>query len=71
MPSALGLDELEPISATPDPELPAPRDEDATLPDSPPRKPQQLESSAGGGEQVEATNATPADGTGKCLTPCG
>jgi hypothetical protein len=42
-----------------------------TLPDPPLPEPQQLEASAGGDEQVEATNATPADGTGRCLIPCG
>jgi hypothetical protein len=79
----LGLNEREPISATPAPELPVgqpeaesarllpPGNEDATLPDLPPPEPQQIESSAGGGEQVKATDATPAEGTGKCLTPCG
>jgi hypothetical protein len=44
-----------PVSGTPE--------EDTTLPDSPPPEPQQLEASAGGEEQVEATNAAPADGT--------
>jgi hypothetical protein len=79
----LGLDELEPISATPAPEPPVeqpkvesaqllpPGNEDATLPDPPPPEPQQIESSAGDGEQDEATDAAPAEGTGKCLTPCG
>jgi hypothetical protein len=41
------------------------------LPDPPPPEPQQLEASTGGDEQVEATNAAPADDTSKCLTPCG
>jgi hypothetical protein len=41
------------------------------LPDPPPLEPQQLESSAGGDGQVEATNAAPADVTGTCLTPYG
>jgi hypothetical protein len=64
----LGLNEPELVSATPAPEPPAP-EEDTTLPDPPPPKPQQLEASADGDEQVEATNATPVDGTTKCLTP--
>jgi hypothetical protein len=79
----LGLDEPEPISATPAPEPPVgqpeaesaqllqPGNEDVMLPDPPSPEPQQIESSAGGGEQVEATDAAPADGKGKCLTPCG
>jgi hypothetical protein len=66
----LGLDEPELISATPAADPPAPQG-DATLPDSPPPEPQQLEASARGDEQVEATNAAPADDIGKCLTPCG
>jgi hypothetical protein len=66
----LGLNEPEPISATPAPEPPAP-EEDAMLPDPPPLESQQLEANAGGDEQVEATNAAPADGTAKYLTPCG
>jgi hypothetical protein len=64
--SALGF-KPKPVSATPAPEPPAP-EEDTTLPDSPSPEPQQPEASAGGEEQVEATNATPADGTSKCLT---
>jgi hypothetical protein len=78
----LGLDAPKPISASPALEPPVrqpeaesaqlpPRSEDATLPDPLPPEPQQIESSAGGGEQVEATNAALADGTGKCLTSCG
>jgi hypothetical protein len=79
----LGLDEPEPISATPAPEppvgqpeeesaqLPPPGIEDVTLPDPSHLEPQQTESNAGGGEQVETTDAAHADGTGKCLTPCG
>jgi hypothetical protein len=67
--SALGF-KPEPISATPAPEPPAP-EEDTMLPDPPPPEPQQPEASTGGDEQVEATNAASADGTGKCLTPCG
>jgi hypothetical protein len=78
----LGLDELEAILATPAPEPPVgqpeaksaqlllPGNEDATLPDQPPPGPQQIKSKAGGGEQVEATDAAPAEGIGKCLTPC-
>jgi hypothetical protein len=46
-----------------------PGNEDATLPDPPPPETQQIESSAGGGEQVEATDVATAEGTGKCLTP--
>jgi hypothetical protein len=45
--------------------------EDTTLPDPPPLEPQQLEASAGGEEQVEAIDATPTDGTSKCLTSHG
>jgi hypothetical protein len=42
---------------------------DTTLPDLPPTpEPKQAEARAGGGEQVEAPDAAPADGTGKCLT---
>jgi hypothetical protein len=62
--SALGF-KPKPDSATPAPE------EDTTLPDSPPPEPQQPEAEAGGEEQVEATDATPADGTSKCLTSRG
>jgi hypothetical protein len=79
----LGFIEPEPIWATPGPEPPVeqpevesaqllpPRNEDAILPDPPPPEPQQIEFNAGGGEQVEAIDAAPAEGTGKCLTPCG
>jgi hypothetical protein len=49
----------------------APAPKDTTLPDAPPPEPQQLEACAGGEEQVEATNATPTDGTSKCLTSHG
>jgi hypothetical protein len=78
----LGLDEPGPISATPAPKPPVgqpeaesaqlllPGIEDVTLPDPPSPEPQQIESSVGGGEQVEATDAAPADGIAKCLTPC-
>jgi hypothetical protein len=51
----------------PTPKKPAP-EADTTLPDLPPPEPQQAEARAGGEEQVEAPNAAPADGTGKCLT---
>jgi hypothetical protein len=52
----------------PTPQEPAPEG-DTMLPDlSPPPEPQQAEARAGGGEQVEAPGAAPADGTGKCLT---
>jgi hypothetical protein len=52
----------------PTPQEPAP-EADTTLPDlPPPPEPQQAEARAGGGEQVEAPGAAPADGTGKCLT---
>jgi hypothetical protein len=69
----------ETFSATPAPEPPVkrpeagsaqlslPRDEDATLPDPPPPELQQTESEAGGGEQVEAADAAPAEDMGKCL----
>jgi hypothetical protein len=38
---------------------------DATLPDLPPPELRQDEAEAGGGEQVEAPDAAPTDGTGK------
>jgi hypothetical protein len=60
----------KPISATAAPEPLAP-EEDTTMPDPSPPKPQQHEASAGGEEQVEATDATPADGTSKHLTSHG
>jgi hypothetical protein len=41
------------------------------LPDLPPPELQQVETGAGGGEQVEAPDATLADGTGKHLTAHG
>jgi hypothetical protein len=44
---------------------------DAMLPDLPPPELQQVETGAGGGEQVEAPDATLADGTGKHLTAHG
>jgi hypothetical protein len=54
----------------PAPEEPAP-EEDTTLPDLPPLKSQQPEAGTGGEEQVEATDAAPADGTSKFLTAHG
>jgi hypothetical protein len=69
-----------PTAATPAPEPaalkePTPQElapeADMTLPDLPPPKPQQAEARAGGEEQVEATDAAPADGTGKRLTAPG
>jgi hypothetical protein len=57
----------KPVLATAASEEPAP-EEDTTLPDPSPPEPQQHEASAGGEEQVEATDATPADSTSKCLT---
>jgi hypothetical protein len=42
-----------------------------TLPSLPPPEPQQAEAGAGGEGQVEAPDATPADGTGKRLTTPG
>jgi hypothetical protein len=44
---------------------------DATLPDLPPPELQQDETEAGGGEQVEAPDAAPTDGTGKHLSARG
>jgi hypothetical protein len=65
----------KPVAATPAPGPPPPKEpapeEDTTLPDPIPPEPQQPEASAGGEEQVEATDATPADGTSKCLTSHG
>jgi hypothetical protein len=70
----------KPTVATPAPEPPAleeptPKEPaleaDTTLPDLPPPEPQQAEARAGGEEQVEATEAAPADGTSKCLTAHG
>jgi hypothetical protein len=52
----------KPTAATPAPEA------DTTLPDLPPPEPQQTKARAGDEEQVEATEAAPADGTGKCPT---
>jgi hypothetical protein len=62
-------------AATPAPEPPAREEpapkEDPTLPDPTPLEPQQPEAGAGGEEQVEATDAAPADGTSRCLTAHG
>jgi hypothetical protein len=44
---------------------------DATLPDLPPPELRQDEAEAGGGEQVEALEAAPTDGTGKHLSARG
>jgi hypothetical protein len=44
---------------------------DATLPDLPPPELRQDEAEAGGGEQVEAPDAAPTDGTGKRLSARG
>jgi hypothetical protein len=44
---------------------------DATLPDLPPPELQQVETEAGGEEQVEAPDAAPTEGTGKHLTAPG
>jgi hypothetical protein len=52
------------------PKEPAP-EADITLPDLPPPEPQQAKARADGEEQVEAPEAAPADGTGKCLTSHG
>jgi hypothetical protein len=49
------------------PAEPAP-EADAMLPDLPPSEFQQVETGAGGGEQVEAPDAAPTDGTGEHLT---
>jgi hypothetical protein len=72
---------LKPAAATPAPEPlalqePTPQEPaavaDTTLPDlPPPAEPQQAEAGAGGAEQVEAPDAAPADGIGKCLTAHG
>jgi hypothetical protein len=61
MPSAPG----EPVPTELAPEA------DATLPDLPPPELRQDEAEAGGGEQVEAPDATPTDGTGKRLSARG
>jgi hypothetical protein len=70
----------KPVAGTPAPEPPAPEEPtpkepapeaDTVLPDLPPPEPQQAEARAGGEEQVEATEAAPADGIGKCLTAHG
>jgi hypothetical protein len=54
----------------PMPKEPAPK-VDTMLPDLPPPEPQRAEAGAGGEEQVEAPDATPTDGAGKCLTAHG
>jgi hypothetical protein len=59
-----------PALEEPTPKEPAP-EVDTTLPDLPPPEPQQAEARASGEEQVEATEAAPADGTSKCLTTHG
>jgi hypothetical protein len=70
----------KPAAATPAPEPPAPEEPapkepapeaDTTLPDLPPPEPQHAVAKAGGEEQVEATDAAPANGTSKCLTAHG
>jgi hypothetical protein len=70
----------KPIACTPAPEPPAPEEpaleeptpeKDTTLPDPTPPEPQQPKAEAGGEEQVEATDATPADDTSKRLTSHG
>jgi hypothetical protein len=67
----------KPAAATPAPEPPTPEElapkepapkVDTTLPDLRLPEPEQAEARAGGEEQVEARDAAPADGTGKCLT---
>jgi hypothetical protein len=67
----------KPATATLAPEPPAPEEPthkepapeaNTTLPDLPPLEPQQAEARAGGEEQVEAPDAAPVDGIGKCLT---
>jgi hypothetical protein len=71
---------LKPATATPAPEPSAPEEPtpnepapeaDTMVPDLPPPEPQQAEARAGGEEQVEAPDAAPANGTGKCLTAHG
>jgi hypothetical protein len=62
------LEPLAPEGSTP--VEPAP-EADAMLPDLPPPELQQVETGAGGGEQVEAIGAAPADGTGKHPTAHG
>jgi hypothetical protein len=52
------------------PAEPAP-EADAMLPDLPPPELQQVKTGAGGGEQVEAPDAAPTDGTGKQSTAPG
>jgi hypothetical protein len=71
----------KPAAATPAPEPSALEEStpqepaagaDTTLPDlPPPAEPQQAEAGVGGVEQVEAPDAAPADGIGKCMTTHG
>jgi hypothetical protein len=79
-PAPGGSTPSEPATATTAPEPSAPGEltsmepapeADATLPDLPPPVRQQGKARAGGGEQVEAPDAAPADGTGKCLAAHG
>jgi hypothetical protein len=69
-----------PVTAAPAPEPSAPEgttptepapEADAMLPNLPPPELQQVETEAGGEEQVEAPDAAPTDGTGKHLTARG
>jgi hypothetical protein len=60
----------KPTAGTPAPEELALK-EDPTLLDPTPPEPQQPEAGAGGEQQVEATDAAPADGISKCLTAHG
>jgi hypothetical protein len=69
-----------PATTTPTPEPAAPEEAmptepapetDVALLDLPPPELQQGEARAGGEEQVEASDAAPADGTGKRLTASG
>jgi hypothetical protein len=69
-PAVAALAPEPPASEEPTPKEPAP-ETDTTLPDLPPPEPQQAEARGGGEEQVEALEAAPADGTGKCLTARG
>jgi hypothetical protein len=75
-----GSSDVGPVAAAPAPEPsaleestpaePAPK-ADATLPDLPPPELQQVKTGASGGEQVEAPDAAPTDGTGKQSTAPG
>jgi hypothetical protein len=66
--AAPALEPSAPEGSTP--AEPAP-EADATLPDLPSPELQQVKTGAGGGEQVEAPDAAPIDGTGKHLTTHG